>query len=114
MKITKRQLRRIIREEKARLLKENVGNIPLSYFDTPPRTEPMAPHAPRPATPEEIFEDYVTEIEKVVEFHGQEFSDEGIKAAVAAALARIGIGGMETVKIGKPTSQKHITGRKTV
>ncbi len=91
MKITKKQLKRIIREEKARLLKENDGSIPLSYFDTPPRTEPMAPHAPRPATPEEIFEDYVKEIERVVEFRGQEFSDEGIKAAVDEALRRIGI-----------------------
>ncbi len=91
MKITKRQLKRIIKEEKARLLKENVGSIPLSYFDTPPRTEPMAPGAPRPATPEEIFEDYVRELERVVEFRGQEFSDEGIKAAMAEVLKRLGI-----------------------
>ena len=91
MKISKKQLKRIIREEKARLLKEDAGNMD-AYFDSPPPgTEPRRPGGPRPATREEMFEMYVKEVEEVVESHGQEFSDEGIKAAMAEVLKRLGI-----------------------
>ena len=91
MKITRRQLRRIIKEEKARILRENSGNID-AYFDSPPPgAEPRRAGGPRPATREEMFEMYVKKVEEVVEFHGQEFSDEGIKAAMAEVLKRLGI-----------------------
>ena len=91
MKITKRQIRKIIREEKARLLRENSGNMD-AYFDSPPPgTEPRRVGGPRPPTREEKFEMYVKEVESIVEFHGQEFSGEGIKAAMAEVLKRLGI-----------------------
>ena len=84
MKITKKQLRRIIREEKARILKESAAY----GFASPPDAQP---------DPMEEFrsrgdiEKYTKNLEMIIEFGGQDFSDEQIKAAVADALARLGI-----------------------
>jgi len=43
MKITKRQLRRIIREEKAKILKEAYGQSAFRYGRTPPRGKNAVP-----------------------------------------------------------------------
>lgn len=71
MKITKSQLRRIIREEKTKLQED----ADVLQFSSQPRE----------------FEEYIKEIERVVEFHGQKFTDQEVKKAVMLALKRLGI-----------------------
>ena len=66
MKITKKQLRRIIREEKSKLQED----ADILQFSSKPRE----------------FEEYVKEIERVVEFHGQNFTDQEVKKAVMLVL----------------------------
>mgnify|MGYP001488784161 CR=1 FL=1 len=71
MKITKRQLRRIIKEEKSKLQED----ADVLQFSSKPRE----------------FEEYVREIERVVEFHGQKFTDQEVKKAIMLVLKRLGI-----------------------
>ena len=71
MKITKRQLRRIIREEKQKIFED----ADIIQFSSKPRE----------------FEEYVREIERVVEFHGQKFTDQEVKKAIMLVLKRLGI-----------------------
>ncbi len=84
MKITKKQLRRIIREEKARLLRESSWD---RYGDVPDAMpDPMEEFRSRGD-----IEKYTQNLEKIIEFGGMDFSDEEIKAAIADAMARLGI-----------------------
>jgi len=71
MKITKSQLRRIIKEEKQKILED----ADILQFSSKPRE----------------FEEYVREIERVVEFNGQNFTDQEVKRAVMLVLERLGI-----------------------
>ena len=83
MKVTKRQLRRIIREEKARLLRESSwrdGDVPDAMPD------PMEEFRSRGD-----IEKFTKNLEMIIEFGGMDFSDDQIKAAVADAMARLGI-----------------------
>ena len=84
MKITKKQLRRIIREEKARLVKESAAY----GFASPPDAEPdtMAEFMSNGD-----IEKYTKNLEMIIEFGGQDFSDAEIRAAVEDALRRLGI-----------------------
>ena len=84
MKITKRQLRRIIREEKQRLMNENVP--PFNHSPAKDAYDDMA-HARSDGD----IKKFTDNIERVIEFGGQDFSDAEIKAAVAEALSRLGI-----------------------
>ena len=71
MRLTEKQLRRIIKEEKARLQED----ADILQFSSKPRE----------------FEEYIKEIERVVEFHGQKFTDQEVKKAVMIVLKRLGI-----------------------
>ena len=84
MKITKRQLRRIIREEKARLIKESAAY----GFASPPDAEPDTMEQFRSRGD---IEKFTKNLEMIIEFGGMDFSDDQIKAAVADAMARLGI-----------------------
>ena len=85
MKITKRQLRRIIREEKAKLIKESSWRH--GHEDVPDAMpDPMEEFRSRGD-----IEKFTKNLEMIIEFGGMDFSDEQIKAAVADAMARLGI-----------------------
>ena len=85
MKITKRQLRRIIREEKARLVREN--SLGLGPAQGPKDAYDTMAHA---RTDGDMGK-FISNIERVVEFGGQDFSDDEIKGALAEVLKRLGI-----------------------
>ena len=81
MKITKRQLRRIIREEKARIVKEDASWGHAESPDAP---------AAMPQSNGDI-KTFTLNLERLIEFGGQDFSDVEVKKAVADALANLGI-----------------------
>ena len=84
MKITKRQLRRIIREEKQRLMNENVP--PFNHSPAKDAYDDMA-HARSDGD----IKKFTRNLERLIEFGGQDFDDVQIKAAVASALRNLGI-----------------------
>ena len=84
MKITKRQLRRIIREEKQKLINESVP--PFNHSPAKDAYDTKA-HARSGGD----IQKFTDNIERVIEFGGRDFSDDEIKAAVAEAMARLGI-----------------------
>jgi len=84
MKITKRQLRRIIREEKKRLMNESVP--PFNHAPAKDAYDDMA-HARSGGD----IKKFTMNLERLIEFGGQDFDDVQIKAAVASALRNLGI-----------------------
>ena len=100
MKITKRQLRRIIREEKSRLTKEAWGGA----LGLPGTMDARARGEHKKAAPPESeasnmaqwksngdIKKFTLNLERLIEFGGQDFDDVQVKAAVASALRNLGI-----------------------
>tara|TARA_Y100001970_G_scaffold23041_1_gene26906 strand:- start:270 stop:575 length:306 start_codon:yes stop_codon:yes gene_type:complete len=100
MKITKKQLKRIIREEKARLVKEAWGGA----LGLPGTIDARARGEHQKAAPPESegrnmvqwksngdIKKYTQNLEYIIEYGGMDFSDAEIKKAVAEAMANLGI-----------------------
>tara|TARA_E500000331_G_C16647378_1_gene451284 strand:- start:66 stop:371 length:306 start_codon:yes stop_codon:yes gene_type:complete len=100
MKITKRQLRRIIKEEKSRLMKEAWGGA----LGLPDTMDARARGEHKKAAPPESeaknmvqwksngdIKKFTQNLEYIIEYGGMDFDDVQIKAAVASALRNLGI-----------------------
>ena len=99
MKITKRQLRRIVKEEKARLVAERrtravIRSVLMEQPVPAPAPTPAPAPAPAPNVDKEAeFKKYADNVFKVVEdgYEKWEFPDENMKAMFADIISRLEI-----------------------
>ncbi len=81
MKITKKQLRRIIKEEKARLLNE------MQPYNHGPAKDAYDTKAL--ARSDGDIKKFTSNLERLIQFGGHDFSDAEIKKAVADSMANL-------------------------